>query len=53
MTFMQYHNPDQFDLLGEFNLGQDNEFDLAVPSINGRTMFKHMAIRRKQNGKAK
>ena len=53
ITFMQYYCPDQFDLLGEFNHGQDNEFDLAVPSVNGKTMFKRIAIRRKQKGKAK
>jgi len=52
ITFMQYYCPEQFDLLGEFNHGQDNEFDLAVPSINGKVMFKRIAIRRKQKGKA-
>ena len=53
ITFMQYYCPEQFDLLGEFNHGQDNEFDLAVPSINGKVMFKRIAIRRKQKGNAK
>jgi len=53
ITFMQYYCPDQFDLLGEFNHGQDNEFDLAVPSVNGKVMFKRIAIRRKQKGQSK
>ncbi len=48
ITFMQYYCPDQFDLLGEFNHGQDNEFDLAVPSVKGKVMFKRIAIRRKK-----
>ncbi len=47
ITFMQSHNPEQFDLLGEFNHGQDSEFDLAVPSINGKILFKRIAIRRR------
>ncbi len=45
ITFMQYHNPDQFEILGEFNHGQDSEFDLAVPSVKGHARFKRLAIR--------
>ena len=48
ITFMQYHNPSQFDLVGEFNHGQDSEFDLAVPCVNGKVGFKRIAIRRKK-----
>ena len=48
ITFMQYHNPSQFDLVGEFNHGQDSEFDLAVPCVNGKAGFKRIAIRRKK-----
>ena len=48
ITFMQYYNPSQFDLVGEFNHGQDSEFDLAVPCVNGKVGFKRIAIRRKK-----
>lgn len=47
ITFMQYFNPDQFEIVGEFNHGQDGDFDLAIPVLNGETKYKRIAIRKK------
>lgn len=47
ISFMSKYNPDQFEIIGEFNHGSDNEFDLAKPVINGKELFPRIAIRKK------
>ena len=48
ITFMDKFNPDQFEIVGEFNHGCDNEYDLAKPILNGKELYPHFAIRNKK-----
>lgn len=50
ITYLKYHNEEQFEIVGEANHGSDNEFDLFKPKINGKELFKRILIR-KRNGK--
>ena len=50
ITFMSQYNPEQFEMVGLLNHGQDNEYDFAVPRINGKTLFKRIIIRRRAEG---
>jgi len=47
ITFLDKHNPDEFEIVGELNHGCDSEFDLAKPILNGVAQYKRIAIRRK------
>ena len=47
ITFLNKHDPDQFDIVGEANHGSDNSYDLFRPTINGKLKFKRILIRRK------
>ncbi|MBR6044106.1 MAG: adenine-specific methyltransferase EcoRI family protein [Ruminococcus sp.] len=47
ITFLQHYNPEQFVIVGEFNHGIDGEFDLAKPMINGKLIYKRIAIKRR------
>ena len=47
ITFLNKHNPDQFEIVGEANHGSDNPFDLFKPTINGKLMYKRILIRNK------
>lgn len=49
ITFLDKYNPEQFEIVGEFNHGKDGEFDLALPTIEGKSVYKRIAIRRKDN----
>ena len=48
ITFMQYFNPNQFEILGDsrYHDGQDFSDDINV--INGKTLYRRILIRRKQ-----
>lgn len=48
ITFMQYYNPNQFEILGDsrYHDGQDYSDDINV--INGKTLYRRMLIRRRQ-----
>lgn len=48
VTFMQYYNPNQFEILGDsrYHDGQDYSDDINV--INGKTLYRRLLIRRKQ-----
>lgn len=48
ITFCDKYCNEQFEVVGEFNHGSDCEFDLAKPTVNGKTCFKRIAIRRKK-----
>lgn len=47
LTFLKYHNEDQFEIIGEANHGSDNEFDLFKPIVNGKELFKRILIKKK------
>ena len=46
ITYLKYHNGEQFEIVGEANHGSDNEFDLFKPRVNGKELFKRILIRR-------
>lgn len=46
ITFLKYHNEDQFEIIGEANHGSDNEFDLFKPIVNGKELFKRILIKK-------
>lgn len=48
ITFLNKHNPDQFEIVGEANHGSDNSFDLFKPMIGGKLKFKRILIRHKK-----
>lgn len=47
ITFLQYHNQDQFEILGELNHGCDNQYDFAKPIIKGKELFPRILICKK------
>lgn len=47
ITYLDKHNPEQFDIVGEFNHGCDSTYDLAKPIINGKELYPRIAIRKK------
>ena len=48
VTFLQYHDPEQFEIIGELNHGCDNKYDFAKPTVNGKELFPGILIRRKR-----
>ena len=48
ITFMYKYCPEQFEIIGVFNHGCDNEYDLAKPILNGKELYTRLAIRKKQ-----
>ena len=48
LTYLKYHNDEQFEIVGEANHGSDNEFDLFKPIINGKEIFKRILIKNKK-----
>ena len=48
LTFLKYHNQEQFEIIGEANHGSDNEFDLFKPIVNGKEQFKRIIIKNKK-----
>lgn len=52
ITFLDKHNSDEFDIVGELNNGSDNEFDLVKPLLNGKYVYKRIAIKNKHLKKA-
>ena len=47
LTYLKYHNEEQFEIIGEANHGSDNEFDFFKPKINGKEIFKRILIRKR------
>lgn len=48
LTYLKYHNEEQFEIIGEANHGSDNEYDLFKPMINGKEIFKRILIKSKE-----
>lgn len=46
ISFLDKHDPEQFEIVGEANHGSDNEYDLFKPRIMGKEKFKRILIRR-------
>lgn len=49
ISYLPYHCPSQFEVIGKFDGGQaTNPLDFAKPIINGKPAYKRIAIRRKK-----
>lgn len=48
LTYLKYHNDDDFEIIGEANHGSDNEYDLFKPQVNGKETFKRILIKRRK-----
>ena len=48
ITFMQYYNPEQFELLGHMASTLVDEFNFGYPFINGHKIYARIIIRRKE-----
>ena len=48
ITFLDKYNPEQFEIVGEFNNGSDSNLDLAKPIIDGVQKYSRIAIRRRK-----
>lgn len=46
ITFLDKYCPEQFEIIGEANHGKDSEWDLFTPSVDGKTIFKRILIKR-------
>jgi hypothetical protein len=49
ITYLDRHNPDQFDIVGVFNHGCDGPWDLAKCLIDGNEKYKRLAIRKRKD----
>lgn len=45
ISYMSKHNPEQFNIVGIFSHGTDNEYDLAKPILYGKELFARIAIK--------
>lgn len=45
ITIINKYNSEQFEIVGEANHGSDNEYDLFLPTINGKAVYKRILIR--------
>lgn len=48
LTYLKYHNDDDFEIIGEANHGSDNKYDLFKPKVNGKETFKRILIKRRK-----
>jgi hypothetical protein len=48
ISFLDKHDPEQFEIVGEANHGSDNEYDLFKPQVKGKDKFKRILIKRIQ-----
>ena len=48
ITFMQYYNPEQFELLGHMASTLVDDFNFGYPFINGHKIYARIIIRRKE-----
>ncbi len=49
-SYMAYHCPEQFEIVGEFKHAIDGDFDLAKPIVAGKEKYMRIAIRRLKTG---
>lgn len=50
ITFLDKHNPEQFELVGVANHGVDSQYDLFAPKLKGKELYTRILIKRKQLG---
>ena len=50
ISYLMHHNQEQFEIVGELNNGNGNEFDYAKPMIDGKSKYTRILIRRKPVG---
>ena len=48
ITFMQYYNPEQFEILGHMASTRVDDFNYGYPYINGNKIYARIIIRRKK-----
>lgn len=48
ITFMDKHNPDQFEILGDSRYHDGQTFSDDINVINGKTLYRRLLIRRKR-----
>lgn len=51
ITYLDIHNPEQYEIVGVFNHGCDGPWDLSKCLINGEEKYKRLAIRKKAGAK--
>lgn len=49
LTILTKYNPEQFEIVGEANHGSDNPYDLFMPIIDRKEIFKRILIRKKNS----
>ena len=47
ITFLNKYCSEQFEIIGKIDTGKIDEYNLATPTINNKTIFKRLAIRKK------
>lgn len=52
ITFLDKHNPEEFEIVGELNNGSDNIHDLVKPKLHGEYVYKRIAIKNRNPQKA-
>ena len=50
ITFLDKYNPEQFEIVGMLNAGNNPGYDFEKPVLNGRVIFTRLLIRRKDTG---
>lgn len=50
ITFLDKYNPEQFEIVGMLNAGNNPGYDFEKPVLNGRVIFTRLLIRRKPVG---
>ena len=53
ITFLDKYNPEQFEIVGMLNAGNNPGYDFEKPILNGRVIFTRLLIRRKDTGENK
>ena len=51
ITYLDKHNPDDFEILGIFTSTKNGDVFLAKPVVNGKEKFTRIAIRKRQHPK--
>lgn len=53
ITFLDKYNPEQFEIVGMLNAGNNPGYDFEKPVLNGRVIFTRLLIQRKDTGENK
>jgi hypothetical protein len=48
ITFMQYYNPEQFEIVGDSRYHDGQDFSDDINFINGKGLYRRILIKRKQ-----